>query len=141
MTQHTDIEVRDSVRIDSDVDTVFRYLTDAEKLVKWWPVTATSEARAGGELHFGWQSGSITSTRFATFEPGRGVAFEFGPEYVELSIAPIDGGCIVSVRHLRIAVADGSFDLPIHIAQSWTFLLLNLKSVIEHGIDLRPSWM
>jgi uncharacterized protein YndB with AHSA1/START domain len=64
-------------------DTVFRALTDAGELSRWWTTTAESDARTGGAFSYGFEfadpsrdhtyTGSITRSRpaSASATPGR----------------------------------------------------------------------
>lgn len=142
MNRYTNLKIKDSIWIDCNRSRLFNFLTDAEKLALWWPESAESDPQVDGKLILYWQNNSSTASRFEVFIPDQRIAFPFGNEFVELTIAEDtedSGRCLLSVCHSRITVRETSFDLLVHIAQSWTFLLINLKSVIEFGIDFRGS--
>jgi uncharacterized protein YndB with AHSA1/START domain len=131
------LKVEDSILINSYPEKVFSYLTESANLSKWWPKSAVSEPRKNGKLTFHWENNTSLDTEFKTFLAPRQVSFQFGKEFVELKLKEKRGETIVSVTHSNIVIDDSGFPLLIHIAQSWSFLLCNLKTVIEHNIDLR----
>lgn len=137
MAQSQVLKIEDSILIKSYPEEIFSYLTDSIKLAKWWPKSAMSEPRKNGKLSFVWENNTILDTEFKHFFAPRRVSFPFGNEIVELTVSESKKDTIVSVIHSNIVVQDSDLSLPIHIAQSWSFLLCNLKTVIEHGIDLR----
>lgn len=110
---------------------VFRALTEAEELCRWWPREAASEPRLGGRLVLTWFSGDRLETRFESFVPEREVGFPFASERLAFSLSPERNG-----TRLHIAHGCGSGE-SIHVAQAWGFLKANLKSTLEAGVDLR----
>ena len=130
--------VRDSIRISKPAAEVFEALSDARALVKWWPKEAQSEPRKGGRLVLHWGRGKDIVTAFDTFEPGTRLSYVFGPEeVVDFTLEGEGSETKVTVTHSRISTKAG-YDQIVHIAQSWAFLLCNLKTSLERGWDLRP---
>lgn len=55
---------------------LYAYLTQPEKITRWWPETATADARPGGDFVYQWQGGAMTLRgTFTVAEPGRIVSF------------------------------------------------------------------
>jgi len=131
------LKVSDSVEINASPDLVFSYFTKAEKIAKWWSKSASCDARQNGTLIFNWEDGKSLETQFKIFRLNAKLFFPFGPEFVEVTFKSNKSKTILSVCHSNIIIENNDFSLLIHITQSWTFLLINLKMVIEHGIDLR----
>lgn len=123
--------VEDSIWIHAAPERVFAALVDAGELVRWWPMAAESDPKPGGRLVLTWFSGGTLTTTFETFAPGGEVAFAFHDEHVRLTLRTERDGSRVTVIHR--CRTEGA----VHVAGAWGFLKANLKSAIEHGIDLR----
>lgn len=135
MPQHN-LKVTDSIEIKAPLEEIFRYFTDAEKIAKWWSKAAICQPKQNGLLIFKWENGTQLESHFKVFTPEK-LAFPFGPEFVEVNFKTVKDKTFISVTHSDIIIKDTDFSLLIHITQSWSFLLINLKMVIEHNIDLR----
>lgn len=71
-------------------------------------------------------------------EDDRHLAFSFGPMRVDVRIEPLNGRSLVALTQSDIAESD----LPhshLNCRSCWVYYLLNLRSVIEHGHDLRDD--
>ncbi|KAF0246063.1 MAG: hypothetical protein FD180_1057 [Planctomycetota bacterium] len=131
--------ISNSVMIRAPRARVFHALTDAAALASWWPKSAVSEPKRGGLLVFHWFGGSRIETRFGKFVRDVAVDFAFAHERVAFRLAPKGGFVSVRVTHSRVRWSADNIPEIVHIAQSWTFLLLNLKCVLESRKDLRQS--
>jgi uncharacterized protein YndB with AHSA1/START domain len=136
MAQHN-LQVNDSIEINASPDLVFSYFTNAQKIAKWWSKSASCDPRQNGTLIFNWENGTSLETQFKIFRLNDRLYFPFGPEFVEVIFKANKSKTILSVCHSNIIIENDDFSLLIHITQSWNFLLINLKMVIEHQIDLR----
>lgn len=131
------LEITDSIIIDRHSSEVLPWLVEGERLAKWWPIAAESECREGGKLVFVWANGSRLETHVTTFISEH-ISFPFGDEHVDFFLSDDESSTKLTVKHSNISPEP--IEHVIHIAQSWAFLLCNLKSVMERGWDLRPSW-
>lgn len=131
-------EVCDSILILTTEEIVFNTLTDSEQLSKWWPKSAISEPMKNGKLIFYWFNESEIEKHYKSFVKNKEVSFGFGTEFVLIKLYSVDDKVKVDVCHSKINPGKYS-DSLIHIAQSWTLLLINLKAYIEYGIDFGES--
>lgn len=131
-------EITDHIIIRSKPEIVFETITKADLLSKWWPQSAISNPKKGGSLIFYWPNGTKIETAFDLFIHGKCVSFQFGPEYVSIHLTERDNSVLVNVAHSKIKTIQ-NLDSIVHIAQSWTFLLFNLKVFIELGLDFRKD--
>jgi uncharacterized protein YndB with AHSA1/START domain len=135
-------------QIDSPPERVFRALTDAEKLERWFASSAESEPRTGGEyvLRFEFEDDSRNHTYSGRYEdvtanervryPWNG---RFGETTVEFVLKPGDGGTELSLLHSGwTGQAEESRQLH---EQGWTFFLDNLDRYLTGGIDQRDPAM
>ena len=134
-----DIIISDSVCIESDTLNVFSYYTISELISKWWSKTSYSENCPGGKLIFYWLNGTCLETKFDKYILGKEISFAFGKEYIEVTFEILnESKCKVSLLH-KVPADSAELSNVIHIAKSWSFLLTNLRSVIEFRNDLRKD--
>jgi uncharacterized protein YndB with AHSA1/START domain len=125
--------IEDSIWINAAPARVFKALTDGQEISHWWPKAAESDPQPGGQLILTWFSGGKMKTKFETCTAGKEVTYPFYTEKLTFLIMEKNNGALVAIRHHC-----GS-DAALHVAQSWGFLKANLKSWVEHGIDLRTA--
>jgi len=89
---------------------VWRALTEAEEIARWFGDTAELEARAGAEGWFGWQKHGRAAVRIERYEPPRRLAWRWAREtdtsldespstLVEWELMPRDqGGTTLKLR-------------------------------------------
>jgi uncharacterized protein YndB with AHSA1/START domain len=122
---------------------VFRALTDADELARWFPSSAESDPRTGGDyvLRFDFDDESRNHTYAGQYDevtrervryPWNGV---FGDTTVEFTLRPSDGGTEVGLVHSGWTdQAAESRDLH---DQGWRFFLDNLERYLTGGGDQR----
>jgi len=122
----------------------FDALTNPTMLVKWLADTAEVAPRKGGRYRLGWTGGPTHTGTVVEFEPGRTIAFEWAWPGVALrgtilrfSVEPKDGGSLLKVEHTGFPKLERWTDLYGGAEWGWTYFVLNLKSVLESGSDLR----
>ncbi len=130
-------DIKDKIFIRAGTETVFSYLTEADLLDKWWPAACQSDPREGGELNFTWANGSGLSTRYKVFDRPVRLEYEFYREYLAFDLQAKAQGCVLSVRHRRVPFSTDDVSQALHVAQVWPTLLISLKVLIEHGIELK----
>jgi uncharacterized protein YndB with AHSA1/START domain len=147
----TDRTIEQAVRIDASPDAVFRALTDAGELARWFPSSAASDPRPGGSFEYRYefeQDPSRNHTYAGEYRdvvPGERVAYpwngKLGTTEVEVRLRPADGGTEVTLAHSGWgAGADWDESLEMH-RQGWAFFLGNLKAYLERGEDARAGTM
>jgi uncharacterized protein YndB with AHSA1/START domain len=123
---------------------VFRALTDADELKRWWITDGISEPRAGGRYRYEWKMADpaddhVQEGAYDDFVDGERVAYPWsspaGDTRVTVTLSERDGATQVSLVHDGIAAED-QFE---RYEQGWTGFLSNLKSVLEGGPDNRAA--
>jgi uncharacterized protein YndB with AHSA1/START domain len=127
-------------------ETVFRALTDAGELSRWWTTTADSDARTGGAFSYDFEfaDASRDHTYAGTYDevvPNRLVRYPWqaaaGPTTVTVELTPRENGTELTLRHS--GWGSGDDEAVVLHEQGWSFFLDNLVSYLERGEDLRPG--
>lgn len=125
---------------------VFRALTDAGELARWWTSSGESEARTGGAFSY----------RFEFADPSRDHAYEgdyhavvaneqvsypwqtsLGETTVDVRLRPSGDGTELRLTHSGWGSGAEADEAVAMHEQGWSFFLDNLKSHLEGGADLR----
>jgi uncharacterized protein YndB with AHSA1/START domain len=127
-------------------DQVFRALTDAGELARWWTSSGESDARTGGAFSY----------RFEFEDPSRDHTYEgdyhdvtsgervtypwqtsLGETTVDVRLRPSGEGTELTLTHTGWeSGAEADEAMAMH-EQGWSFFLDNLKAHLEGGRDLR----
>jgi uncharacterized protein YndB with AHSA1/START domain len=124
---------------------LFRAISDPRWLDRWFLEKAELTPRAGTRYRFEWPGGYAHRGRVLEFVPGRRLVLSWpnGPvsdrftTRVTLSVRRAGAGTFLKVHHAGFPAT------PVGIAQyggtqsGWGYYLLNLRSVLEHEVDLR----
>ena len=117
-------------------DVVYRYFTDADLLVQWWPEKATVDDRSR-LFELSWPSqGMRLLGHYVVTEPGRRLAFTWGfahepfqPRTVDIQFDETTDGTRLTIEHTHGDDADerqGYID-------GWKFFVERLRSVLDAG--------
>jgi uncharacterized protein YndB with AHSA1/START domain len=130
--------------IDAPVESVFRALTDAYELGRWWTSSAESDPRTGGEyaLRFEFDDESRNHTyagRYEDVTPNERVRYpwngRFGETTVEFVLKPSGAGTELTLNHSGWS-KDAEEARQLHV-QGWGFFLDNLERYLTGGEDQR----
>ena len=131
-------------QIDAPRGRVFRSLTDADELSRWWTSSADSDARTGGEyaLRFEFEDESrnhIYAGRYQEVTPNERVRYpwngRFGETTVEFVLKPSGGGTELTLNHS--GWSEGAEEARQMHIQGWGFFLDNLERYLTAGEDTR----
>jgi uncharacterized protein YndB with AHSA1/START domain len=123
---------------------VFAALTDPEVLVKWFLSHAEVDPAQWGAFRFGWIGGYRMTGVLLQYRPPKAVSFLWTDKLpngkvvqtqVAFRIVRSGKGTVLKLRH-------SGFVVPEHYAECasrWAYYLTNLKSVLDHGVDLRSK--
>jgi uncharacterized protein YndB with AHSA1/START domain len=133
-----------SLTVNAPRDRVFRALTDADDLKRWWITDGISEPRTGGRFRYEWKMADpsndhVQEGAYDEVVDGERVALPWsgpaGDSRVTFTLSDSDGATQVSLVHAGITAED-SYE---RYAQGWQGFLANLKSVLENGADTRAA--
>jgi uncharacterized protein YndB with AHSA1/START domain len=127
---------------------VFRWLSEPELLTKWFMDRATISPRKGGRYSFAWDGGPVHSGDVVEYVSGKHLTLNWqwpGSEKLDwtklkLSVRRKAGGSVVKFTHTGFGEGGKWVDLYEGAIRGWTYFLMNLKSVIEVGHDLRSPY-
>lgn len=157
MTQDEGRRIELEIELGVPADVVWRALTDAEELERWFPPDARVEPGEGGSIWMSWGQGIEGAARIQVWEPGARLrlvekwgegdaAVEFALDYF---ITALSGGrTMLRFVHSGFgsdAAWDDQYD---GMEAGWTYFLRNLKHYLERhaGVprvlvsDRRPSF-
>jgi uncharacterized protein YndB with AHSA1/START domain len=137
--------IRLRVFIEASPKKVFKAISQPDRLTRWFADEATLSLRKGGRYSLSWEGGPthtgrvVQSVRGKSFTlawqwPGRE---KLGVTKLKLSVEPKKRGTVVKFTHSGFRSGGAWVDLYDGAIRGWTYFLMNLKSVLEHGHDLR----
>ena len=135
-------------QIDASPDRVFRALTEADELAGWFPSSAESDPRTGGDyvLRFHFADGSRNHTYAGQYEdvtPNERVRYpwngQFGDTTVEFTLRASAGG--TELRLVHSGWSDEAEESRRMHEQGWGFFLDNLERYLTGGEDQRGAAM
>jgi uncharacterized protein YndB with AHSA1/START domain len=127
---------------------VFAALTDPKLLPKWFVAKAAFTPRKGGTFRLNWGGGYAMRGRVLAYDPPKKVhlawidRFEGGRVFeteARFALARQGKGTLLSLTHRGFKSGKKWVALHSAIASGWAYYLVNLKSVLQHGNDLRSS--
>jgi uncharacterized protein YndB with AHSA1/START domain len=74
--------------IDATPETIWPFLTDADKHVEWLGTVAEVDARPGGTIRWTHANGDACSGRFVELVPARRIVFTYGWERSDVEVPP-----------------------------------------------------
>jgi uncharacterized protein YndB with AHSA1/START domain len=137
--------------VEAPPERVFRALTDADELSRWWTTRAASDPRTGGSFSYTWEFQQDTDRnhtredRYLDVTPNEHLRYDWpmprGNTVVDFRLDPSGDGTIVKLVHSGWG-SDSEWDESVEMhRQGWNFFLGNLKSYLERGEDTRASAM
>jgi uncharacterized protein YndB with AHSA1/START domain len=134
------------VRIAAHAETIFPFLTDAEKMARWIGTSAALDPRPGGDFRLEMGDGNVVVGNFLEVDPPRRVVFTWGWEgagsplppgasTVEITLIPDGDGTLLRLRHLGLPAGQ----IPPH-ATGWDHYLARLVVAGEGGDPGPDTW-
>jgi uncharacterized protein YndB with AHSA1/START domain len=126
----------------------FRALTEPARLTWWFMDKAALSPRKGGRYTFSWDDGPTHTGRVLEFSRGDFVTLTWqwpgqeglGVTRLKMSVAAKKRGTVVKFVHSGFQNGGPWGDLYDGAIHGWTYFLMNLKSVLETGYDLRSPY-
>lgn len=142
-----------TIEIDATPERVWKALTDAADLVRWFPLEATVEPGEGGSVFMSWKNEFAATSKILAWEPQRRLAIVWGwgeekesqPQVTEYRIEAADGGRKTVLRVVTSGFpTDPAWDDFVEgTNRGWVFELQSLKQYLEHhdGEDRRVVYL
>jgi uncharacterized protein YndB with AHSA1/START domain len=127
--------VKKTAVVNAPVDVVWRAISEADELVRWFPVDARVDPGPGGSIWLSWGSGTEGQAPITGWGPGRHLQWTETRGPVKLAVdfhLEAQGGTTV-VRLVQSGFGDGAdWDDEFHMTDGgWTYFLAHLKFYLE----------
>ncbi len=130
-------------------ETVFRALTDPQELTKWFLQDAQVQLKKGGTMKFVWSPKDKHENTILELVPNRKLRITWPTmgwggtpktnTYVTFNLTPRGKYTLLQIEHTGFGMGEEWVMYYAGTYSGWTYYLLNLKSWLEHGIDLRDK--
>jgi uncharacterized protein YndB with AHSA1/START domain len=126
------------VWIQASPERVYRALTQAEDLARWFVDQAEADPHVGGRLKLTWTGIGSGEYVFLKLVLGREVAisWEKGSK-IMFRLSPHNAGTFIELTLVAVPFADKELDCYTAMVAGWAANLCKLKCVVEKGWDLR----
>ncbi len=141
--------ITQSLTVDAPRAEVFRALTDADALKRWWITDGTSEPRTGGRFRYEWKAADPANDHLqeGTYDEvvdGERVSYPWslgpaGDSRVTFTLSERNGATEVALDHSGFPADPAHAAIHDRHAKGWHRFLTNLKSVLEGGADNRAD--
>ena len=127
---------------------VFRALTVPGDLTRWFMDRATLEPRRGGRYAFTWEGGPTHTGAVLDYVRGKRLTLSWqwpgqealGTTKLKLAVKRKKGGTVLTFTHTGFRRHGSWIELYEGAIRGWTYFMMNLKSVLETGRDLRSPY-
>lgn len=127
---------------------VFNSIIDSKMLEGWFAQCASLCPRKGGTYAFRWSGGCAQSGKVIGFDRGKSLTLAWPraagkgqcvETRLRLSVGPEGTGTLLKLRESGFPTTGGWVDHYAGSHSGWTYYMMNLKSVLEYGHDLRSG--
>ena len=132
--------------IQAPPDKVFRALIEPRLLKKWFLESATLSPRTGGNYTFTWHGDYNHSGKVLNYAKDKTLSLSW-PAYLKgkhlgttratFRLKPKDNGTVLELAHSGFKSGNQWVEFYGAVCSGWAYFLTNLKSVLQHGRDLR----
>lgn len=144
-------KIKREIQISAGPDAIWKALTDAEELARWFPLSARVKPGAGGSIFLSWGPDCQGEARIDAWEPGKlfrwveGQAEGAEPKgtIVEWTIEKQGGKTLVRVVQSSFAGGtDWDDEFYGSTEYGWGFMLVNLRHYLERhaGTPRQVAW-
>jgi uncharacterized protein YndB with AHSA1/START domain len=140
--------VEETFYYDASPAQVYAALTEPKGLCRWLLEDAELELREGARLRFTWLGGYSMKGKVRKFRAGRMVEFAWNDRFprqkplktiARFELKREGDGTLLTLRHRGFKSGRRWWLLRSSVQAGWAYYLTNLKSVLEHGVDLRSE--
>jgi uncharacterized protein YndB with AHSA1/START domain len=150
MEASTETAVRREIAIAASPETIWEFLVDPEKAVRWMGQTASFDARPGGEYRVEVIPGQVAAGEFVELDPPHRLVWTWGWEpgtqmssvasgstRIEVELVPDGDGTVLRFSHSGLPDADAAQS---H-AHGWDHYLERLEIVARGDEAGRDPWL
>jgi uncharacterized protein YndB with AHSA1/START domain len=122
---------------------VWKALTDAQELKKWFPLEARVTPGAGGKIFLSWGPGCEGEAEIVAWEPGKRLACKEQFALIEWTLEQRGTKTLLRlVQRGFLGAGDRENEWFDSTSYGWTFMLLSLEVALERhrGIDRKVAW-
>lgn len=140
--------IRQQYYIRASPKKVFKAISEPERLTRWFLKDAQLSPRKRGKYSFTWQGGYAHSGQVVEFVRGKSLTLTW-PQYdgkellgetkLKMTVEPKGDGSLLKIQHSGYPKHERWVDLYAGTHSGWAYFMMNLKSVLEHGNDLRSK--
>ena len=125
---------------------VFQALTTSKGLTSWFLKSAEISPKKGGTFRFGWaETGSPMKGKVLAVSPGKRIELQWNDKFdgkrfttkAQFVLRKKGKGTMLKLTHSGFKGGKKWIWLYGAINSGWAYYLANLKSVLDHGTDLR----
>jgi uncharacterized protein YndB with AHSA1/START domain len=140
--------IRQQYYIRASPKKVFRALSDPKRITHWFLKDAAISPRKGGRYSFEWHGGYKHEGKVLEFARGKSITLTWpqfsdgdhlGDTKVRFTVEPHGSGTLVKILHSGYAKHEKWIEVYAGTHSGWAYYFMNLKSVLEHGHDLRSK--
>ena len=127
---------------------VFKAISNDKELTHWFLSKALLDKEKGGAYKFTWPGGYTESGKVLEYVPGKKLSLSWPSIWKKrllsrtratFTVEKRGKGTLLKLRHSGWGSGEGwSWNFALTYA-GWAYYLTNLKSVVEHGYDLRSK--
>ena len=137
-----------TVVIKSPKNVVFKALTNADDLMRWFPTRVESDPRTGGKFKYTWEFANASENgsqegEYVDVTPNEMLSYtwktESVPTLVSIQLSESGEETTVELDHASLQEGADSEKLHNDHANQWEFFLMNLKGYLEAGMDMRKD--
>lgn len=127
---------------------LFAALTEPDELAKWFVEKATITLKKGSGFRLTWPGGYTMRGRVENVDPPKKLALAWIDRFdrgkvleteVRFTLSKRGKGTVLELTHRGFKSGKKWVALYGGIESGWAYYLMNLRSVLEHGIDLRSD--
>lgn len=127
---------------------VFEAISDPKRLTRWFMDRASLSPRTGGGYAFTWEGGPTHTGKVLEFVRGKSITLTWqwpglerlGVTKLKIALTRKAGGTVVTFTHTGFRRRGAWVELYDGAIRGWTYFMMNLKSVVETGHDLRSPY-
>ncbi len=139
------LTVDQSFFFEKPLTTVFRAVSDSRQIVRWFLAKAELPLRKGAQYRFEWPGGYSHEGKVLEFEADRRLTLSWPNgsrtdrflTRVTFSVRRAGRGTFLTIHHTGFPRTRVGLEQYGGTQAGWAYYLVNLRSVLEHGVDLR----